>query len=560
MSLIPAIATIHPAALMRDSSMMPACISDLMKGTQVPPQHYNLSPTLEEMEAFHAESLVFDIETNRFTQDITVVGISDLRQLYHVLVAPFQGEYVNQLKRIFLEAKEVIGQNIIGFDLDHLAIAGVRPQPNVQTWDIMLMHHLLQPDAPHDLEFIASVFTNMVAWKHLSHSDPLYYNACDVDATAQIFRAILPLLKMYKLLDLYNLVQVPIAKICKMMTETGIKVDKNRIRFIREKFQLELNECETHLPEELKPYDKSIRVRVLAPEGTVGKSGKLVKYTHTPGTKRVVPWDSPAIVRHWLYETMHFPVQLHAHTKKITADKTALDRLFRKTQRPELNALRKVRELGTLISTFLQDPTDEQELAVDRIHTSFLVHGTNTGRLASSGPDMQNIPERARYIYVPSYSDWCFVEADFSGIENRLAAWYANDTDRLRRLSVPGFSEHKWLCNQIFGIPENEVDKKSDEYCRAKHTNHGADAGMGPRKMSIQYNIPEKDCKDLLLMWKKLNEKSVQWQERVGNTAVQKGILTNALVVSDGSGHRRLTRKESDSYCRVLALIFVSEL
>jgi DNA polymerase-1 len=142
---------------------------------------------------------------------------------------------------------------------------------------------------------------------------------------------------------------------------------------------------------------------------------------------------------------------------------------------------------------------------------------------------MQNIPERARYIYVPSYSDWCFVEADFSGIENRLAAWYANDTDRLRRLSVPGFSEHKWLCNQIFGIPENEVDKKSDEYCRAKHTNHGADAGMGPRKMSIQYNIPEKDCKDLLLMWKKLNEKSVQWQERVGNTAVQKGILTNAF-------------------------------
>jgi uracil-DNA glycosylase family 4 len=521
--------TLHPAYIMRDQSMAPAVISDLQKGTQVPPQFYTTRPTLEEMESFHADQLVFDIETNRFTQAITMVGINDLSKPFHVIVAPFQGVYIRELKRIFSEAKEVIGQNIIGFDLEVLAEAGIVIGKDVQIWDIMLMHHLLQPDSPHDLEYIATIFTQMVAWKHLNAVDMAWYNACDTDATGQIFSAIKPLLQHYRLLDLYNLCQVPIGKICRQMSDAGVKVDKNRIKVTREKFEAELKELEQKLPEPLRPYDKSIRVRQLAPAGTVGKAGKPVKYTHIPGTERVVPWDSPQRVAKYLYETLKLPKQLHAKTKQVTADKTALDRLYRKTQLPELLVLRQVRELGTLISTFLQDPTDDKEIAVDRLHSNFLVHGTNTGRLSSSSPDMQNIPFRARYIYVPSFPDWCLVEADFSGLENCLAAWYANDTDRLKRLAVPGFSEHRWLASQIFGIPEAQIDKKSDEYNRAKHTNHGADAGMGPRKMSIQYNIPEKDCKQLLTMWKTLNHVSADWQERTGNQAIHDGILTTAF-------------------------------
>ena len=523
------IGILHPSYLMRDSAMIPATISDLSKGTQIPPQHYNVEPTLADLEDFNARTLVFDIETNRFTQQITMVGIADARRKYHVVVVPFHGAYIKELKRIFYDAEELVGQNIIGFDLDHLKEAGVLVNPTAQIWDIMLMHHLIQPDAPHDLEFIASIFTQMVAWKQLSSVDMPWYNGCDVDATAQSFTQLLPLLRQFDLERLYKLVQVPLAKICKQMSETGIKVDPNRISAAREKFLAEFKTLESQLPKELQSYDKTIKVRQRAPQGTLGKSGKPVKYIHIPGTKRVDPWNSPKLCEKWLYETMQYPKQLHPKTKKVTASKQALDRLFRKTGNKQLIVLKDLKSLDEILSTFLKEDNVGKSIPTSRVHSGFLVHGTNTGRLSSSHPNMQNIPKEAKFAYVPSFADWCFIEADFSGIENNLAAWYANDTDRLARLAIRGFSEHKWLCSKIFGIPESEISKSSDEYDRAKHTNHGADAGMGPRKMSMQYNIPEKDCRNLLLMWKTLNHKSAEWQERTGNQAIKDGILTTVF-------------------------------
>jgi uracil-DNA glycosylase family 4 len=521
------IAILHPAYLMRDSAMIPATISDLTKGVQIPPQHYNTKPTVEDLEGFNARTLILDIETNRFTQQITMVGIADARRAYHVVVVPFHGAYIAELKRIFLEAEELVGQNIIGFDLDHLATAGVKVNPSAQIYDIMLMHHLIQPDAPHDLEFIASIFTQMVAWKHLNVVDMAWYNACDVDATAQIFAQLRPLLKQFNLEKLYKFVQVPLAKICKMISETGIKVDPNRIHAAREKFLAEFNDLQNQLPDELKPYDKTIRVRKPAPKGTLGKSGKPVKFIHVPGIERVEPWNSPKCVEHWLYTTMSYPKQLHPKTKKVTTSKSALERLYRKDKNPQLDALKKLQSLDTLLNTSLAE--GEKNEQVTRVHANFLVHGTNTGRLSSSNPNMQNITPRARYIYVPSFADWCFVEADFASLENRLAAWYAGDDERLARLSQPGFNEHRWLTSQIYNIPESEITKEMWQYKRGKNTNHGADGAMGPRKLAMTYDVPEKEARELLFKWREINHKSAEWQERVGNEAQRNGILTNAF-------------------------------
>lgn len=516
---------LHPSYLQRDQSMIPATISDIQKGVTVPPQNYNLQPTVEELEAFHAKTLVFDIETNRFSNQITMVGIT--ANPYRAIVVPFRGVYISQLRRIFEEAEEVVGQNIIGFDLDHLAECGIKPREGAQIWDVMLMHHLVQPDSPHDLEFIASIFTQMQAWKHLNTVDMQFYNACDVDATCQIYEQLRPLLDYMNLTKLYKYCQVPLAKICKKMEETGIKVDPSRLGKVRERFIGELKELEGTLPPELQPHDKPIRKRERAPEGTLGKSGKPIKFIHIPSTERVVPWQSPKIIERYLYETLHLPKQLHRKTKHLTTDKYALERLFRQTGNKTIDTLRKLRSLEELIGTFLQDGDENEQVATGRIHTNFLVHGTNTGRLASSSPNLQNIPTKARFIYVPSHADWCFVEADFSSLENRLAAWYANDDDRLARLANPEFNEHKWLCSKIYGIPESEVDKSSWQYKRAKNTNHGADGAMGWKKLSDTYDIPAKESKELLVLWRTINHKSADWQERTGNEAAREGVLTN---------------------------------
>jgi uracil-DNA glycosylase family 4 len=519
--------TLHPSYLMRDQAMIPAAISDLQKGIQVPPQFYNLKPTMEDLESFDPTFLTLDIETNRYTKEITMVGISNRPN--HVLVVPFRGPYIGQLRRIIASAKDIVGQNLIQFDLKILEDNSIQVSQEVRIWDIMLMHHLLHPDEAHDLEYIASIYTQMQAWKHLQHEDMAWYNACDVDATIQSYRAMLPVLKQQGLLRLYELVQVPLAKICALMGATGLKVDRNRIKKARDQFEAELKELELTLPIELQPYDKAIKVREKAPEGTLGKSGKPIKYIHIPSTERVTPWDSPKQVEKYLYETLKLPIQRHPKTKKVTSDKNALARLYKQTQRKEIDAIRCVRQLGELIGTFLQDETESKQVAIGRIHSNFLVHGTSTGRLASSGPNLQNIPSKARYIYVPSHSDWCFIEADFSSLENRLAAWYANDTQRLHRLSDPSFNEHRALASLVYNLPEASITKEMHEYKMGKIANHGADGAMGPRKLAITHGIPEKDAKELILAWKKLNPQSARWQEETGNRASKEGRLTNAF-------------------------------
>jgi len=140
---------------------------------------------------------------------------------------------------------------------------------------------------------------------------------------------------------------------------------------------------------------------------------------------------------------------------------------------------------------------------------------------------MQNQPAKARYLYVPLHPDWIFIEMDFSSLENRLAMWFANDEERLQRTSIPGFNEHRWFASQIFNMPEAEISKESHEYKMGKIANHGCDGALGPRKLAITHNIPEKDARDLVLQWKKLNHKSADWQDRVGNQATKDGVLRN---------------------------------
>lgn len=102
---------------MKDQSMLPVAINDLMKSTIRPPEHYILRPTLEQVQAFVATEFAFDIETTGWQtskQIITMVGLSD--KPFHALVVPFRGAYITELKRIFTNAKVLIGQNCVQFD------------------------------------------------------------------------------------------------------------------------------------------------------------------------------------------------------------------------------------------------------------------------------------------------------------------------------------------------------------------------------------------------------------------------------------------------------------
>lgn len=115
------VATYHPSYLMRSQSEIPVVISDLRKSLVQPPERYNLYPSVGEVEGFNYKSICIDIETNRYSKEIYLVGISG--RPFEVLVVPFKSAYKPHLRRILLEAEEIIGWNLIQFDLPILCEA-----------------------------------------------------------------------------------------------------------------------------------------------------------------------------------------------------------------------------------------------------------------------------------------------------------------------------------------------------------------------------------------------------------------------------------------------------
>lgn len=534
-----AVPTLHPAFIARSQELLPAVVADLRKSTISPPEHYETHPSLDTVREFTATEFAFDIECIRATGEITMVGLC--AESTKAICVPAQGAYLGELRRIFRNARELIGHNCLQFDLPRLRAVGVVPGEEVQVWDTMLMQHLLQPDLPHGLDFLGSFFTNKPAWKHLSGEDEALYCCRDTDVTWQCYRQLRPMLRAEGLLALYTNVQVPLAKICYLFHELGFQIDPARLGAVRADLTLKAAELEGLLPEGLRTRMVAIRKRTVAPEGTLSlKTKKPLKYIMLDATEEEIPWKSNEVLKEYFYTLRKLPLQTHAKTNEPTVDKTALPKLLKAACKPSyirsegevvseevcrvVRALQQLRVIASLMSTF----TKEEFGHVERIHASFNVHGTASGRLSSSNPNLQNIPEAARYIYVPSHTDWRIFDVDFSSLENRLTAWFAQDYERLERLSQPGFNEHKWTCSQFFDIPYDLVEKdnsKDAPYGKAKRIGHGSNYGMGPLKISRLYDLPLDEVRVLTEKWRQVNAKTVAWQIETAARAKRDGYL-----------------------------------
>lgn len=299
------IPTLHPAALMRQAKLTSACISDLRKSLTLPPENYNLFPTLVEVQAFRSESFAFDFEWDR-DGEISLCGLSD--RFYSALVVPFIDPYIEELRRIFEAAQCLIGHNIVGADLAHLERLGWKLRGDVRIEDTMLKQHLVQPDYPHGLDFVASIFTNKVFWKGkwkeemdeenegeeatgqqwktweapdalprslggyggcLSAKEAFaLYNARDTDAEFQIDTPINQMLLKWGLRPIYENVSRPSAYICRWMSDHGLRLDTSRLGEIRQTLDTKIEELEGKLPDGLRPYEETVGCNLPAPPGS----------------------------------------------------------------------------------------------------------------------------------------------------------------------------------------------------------------------------------------------------------------------------------------------------
>jgi DNA polymerase-1 len=207
---------------------------------------------------------------------------------------------------------------------------------------------------------------------------------------------------------------------------------------------------------------------------------------------------SPKQLQVVLFDELNLP-----KTKKIktgyTTDAESLDWLHQKSGHPVLTSLLRIREtkkLGTTVEGLIN------EIAKDgRIHTHFQQTVAATGRLSSTGPNLQNIPvrteegRRIRDCFTVGKGFVALLTADYSQIEMRIMAHLSHD-EKLLAAFASGEDLHATVAGLVFGVKPSEVDPEMRRQMKAM--SYGLAYGLSSYGLAIQLDITPPAAQQLM--------------------------------------------------------------
>jgi len=288
------------------------------------------------------------------------------------------------------------------------------------------------------------------------------YAAEDADITYRLYQLFYERAVKDKILDVYETLEKPMIKILADMEEIGIKVDVNILKDLSKQFEKNIKDLEK------KIYILSGEEFNIASTKQLGDI--LYKKLKIIGTKKTKKGNYATNVN--ILEDLAF--QGHELPKLI------LD----------------WRQISKLKNTYTDNLVDFINSKTKRIHTSFLLAATNTGRLASSDPNLQNIPiktsegKEIRSAFITD-KDKILISSDYSQIEMRILADLA-DVKELKKAFINKEDIHNITASQIFSTSEKSI---SDEMRRkAKAINFGIIYGISIYGLAKQISVSKEDA------------------------------------------------------------------
>lgn len=263
-------------------------------------------------------------------------------------------------------------------------------------------------------------------------------------------------LKARKLWDLFVTMELPVAALLAKMEATGIAVDQKELENLATFFEAEV--------------------------------ARETKAAHT-AVGHEFNVASPKQLQVVLFDELKLP-----KTKKIktgyTTDAESLAWLHLKSGHPVLTALLRIRETKKLATTVVGLIA---EIAKDgRVHTHFQQTVAATGRLSSTGPNLQNIPVRTeegrkiRGCFTVGKGYVALLTADYSQIEMRIMAHLSNDAKLLAAFAT-GEDLHATVAAEVFGIAAGDVDPEMRRQIKAM--SYGLAYGLSSYGLAIQLDL-----------------------------------------------------------------------
>ncbi|GAB3806770.1 DNA polymerase I [Virgibacillus kimchii] len=265
--------------------------------------------------------------------------------------------------------------------------------------------------------------------------------------------------------ELLKELEMPLALILGDMEHTGVLVDKEK-----------LEEMGLDLKQRLSDLEKEVHE-------LAGETFNL---------------NSPKQLGPILFEKLELPVI----KKTKTGYSTAADVLEQLKQEHEIiPKLLLYRQLGKLQSTYIEGLLKVVHKDTNKIHTRFNQALTQTGRLSSIEPNLQNIPIRLeegrkiRQAFIPSEKDWMIFAADYSQIELRVLAHIAND-EKLIQAFKEDMDIHTQTAMDVFHVKKEEVTGNMRR--QAKAVNFGIVYGISDYGLSQSLGITRKEAKQFI--------------------------------------------------------------
>ncbi len=212
---------------------------------------------------------------------------------------------------------------------------------------------------------------------------------------------------------------------------------------------------------------------------------------------RTVNLGSPKQLQVVLFDELGMPKTRRTRTG-YTTDADALQDLYAKTGHPFLEALLRHRDRVKLVQTI--DGLLAEIQPDGRIHSTFSQIASATGRLASSDPNLQNIPVRTEsglrireaFVAGPGFEE--LMSIDYSQIEMRIMAHLSKDQGLIAAFNS-GEDLHKTMASLVFGVPVEDVD--SELRSRIKATSYGLAYGLSPFGLSKQIGVSVEEAREL---------------------------------------------------------------